>query len=81
MGTYTLEGLADFILKLFKEENEEQLWEVWLNKPIEDDFKTFKEEQVKKAHQTKYKIISIEEEKRNIKNSMKFIKPRPEGGE
>lgn len=81
MRTFDLEGLADFILDLFDVENEEQLWETWLHKPIEKDFATFKKDHYKKQRKTKHKVISAKEEKANIEQSMRFIKPRQEGGD
>ena len=81
MSTYSLQGLADFILQLFDEENESQLWEVWLHKDAADDFETFKKKHYKKSQKRQTKALSIEEEKEIIEKNMRFIKPRKEGGE
>lgn len=81
MSTFTLEGLADFILRLYDEENENQLWEVWLHKPIEDDFKTFKKKQYKGLRNKKQKSLSVADEKKIIETNMKFIKAINKGGE
>lgn len=79
MGTLSLEGLAGFILRLSDEENEKQLWEIWLHKPIEDDFKTFKQKHYKKTNIQK--PLSVDEEKKIIETNMKFIKATNKGGE
>ena len=81
MSTYTLEGLSDFILKLFKEENEEELYETWLHKERELSFKDFKNKYVKQSSKTKHRSLSKEEEQENIRHAMRFIKPLNEGGE
>ena len=81
MSTYSLEGLADFILQLYDEEREEDLWDTWLHKDQKDDFKTFKKKYFKQAHRNKPKALSKEEEERNIANAMRFIKPTNTGGE
>ena len=81
MSTYSLEGLADFILQLYDEEREENLWETWLHKDQKDDFKTFKKKYFKQAYRNKPKTLSKEEEERNIANAMRFIKPANKGGE
>lgn len=81
MSTYTLEGLADFVLRLFDQANEDQLWEIWLHKPIEDDFKKFKRKHYKKIHKKNQNPLSLEEEKKIIEKNMQFIKPVNKGGE
>ena len=81
MSTYSLEGLADFILQLYDEEREEDLWETWLHKDQKDDFKTFKKKYFTQAYKKKPKAISKEEEERNIAHAMRFIKPIKGGGE
>ncbi|SFB90835.1 hypothetical protein SAMN04488102_101365 [Alkalibacterium subtropicum] len=81
MSTYTLEGLADFILQLYDQQNEDQLWEIWLNKQIEDDFPTFKKKHYRKIKNNKMQKLSEEEEKQIIESNMRFIKPIKKGGE
>lgn len=81
MRTYTLEGLADFILSLFKEENEEELYRTWLHKERELSFKEFKKKYMEQSNKTKYRSLSKEQEQENIRNAMRFIKPLNEGGE
>ncbi|MDR3191424.1 MAG: peptide methionine sulfoxide reductase [Lactobacillaceae bacterium] len=39
-----MRNLADFIFYLFEQENEEQLWEVWLAKDVEQSFGDFKKD-------------------------------------
>lgn len=81
MGTYTLEGLADFIFKLFDEVNEEDIYQTWLHKESNLGFAEFKKKYLKKPSNAKHKTLNKEEEERNIKEAARFIKPRNEGGE
>lgn len=81
LRTYSLEGLADFILRLYDEENENQLWDVWLHRNVEGDFKTFKRKHHKKIRKKEQKPLSLEEEKEIIEKNMQFIKPVNKGGE
>ncbi|GEK88881.1 hypothetical protein SAMN04488100_10522 [Alkalibacterium putridalgicola] len=81
MSTYTLEGLADFILQLYDQQNEDQLWEIWLNKQIEDDFPAFKKKHYRKIKNNKMQKLSEEEEKQIIESNMRYIKPIKKGGE
>lgn len=81
MSTYTLEGLADFILQLFDKESEDDLWESWLHKDHENTFKDYKKKYFKKIRNTKKQSLSKEEEQKNIANAMKYIKPINKGGE
>lgn len=64
MGTYSLEGLADFILQLYDEEREEDLWETWLHKDQKDDFKTFKKNTLNKRTE-----INLRRYRRRKKNA------------
>ncbi|WP_035067727.1 hypothetical protein [Carnobacterium jeotgali] len=57
MSTYTLEGLADFILQLFDKESEDDLWEAWLHKDHENTFKDYKKKYFKKNTQYKKTIF------------------------
>lgn len=81
MSTYSLDGLADFILQLFDKQNEDELWDTWLHKEQKDDFKTFKKKYFKSMYKKKAKPLSKEEEEKVIANAMKFIKPVNKGGE
>lgn len=81
MSTYTLEGLGVFILQLFDKENEDELWQTWLHKEQKDNYKEFKNKYYKSMYKSKPKSISREEEKENIKNASKYIKPVNKGGE
>lgn len=81
MSTYTLEGLADFVLQLYDQQNEDQLWEIWLNKQVEGDFSEFKKKHYKKIRSKKMQNLSEEEEKQIIENNTRFIKPIKKGGE
>lgn len=81
MGTYSLEGLADFILQLYDKDSEDEIWQTWLHKEQTDNFKDFKKKYLKKLHKPKNKVMSIEEEQKAISNAVRFIKPVNKGGE
>jgi hypothetical protein len=72
---------ADFILKLFDKENEDELWQTWLHKEMSVNFADFKKKYYKNANTSKVKSMSAEEEKRIIENATRFIKPKNKGGE
>ena len=55
MGTYSLEGLADFILQLFDQESEDEIWQTWLHKEYKDNYEAFKKKYLKWLHH----VISI----------------------
>lgn len=79
MSTFTLGGLADFILSLFREENEEELYRTWLHKERELNFKDFKKKHLKQSSNKKYRSLSKEEEQ-NIRDAVKFIRALNNGG-
>ncbi|MFL2100094.1 hypothetical protein [Desemzia sp. FAM 23989] len=81
MSTYSLEGLADFILQLYDKDSEDEIWQTWLHKEQTDNFKDFKKKYLKKLHKPKNKVMSIEEEQKAISNAVRFIKPVNKGGE
>lgn len=81
MGTYSLEGLADFILQLYDKDSEDEIWQTWLHKEQTDNFKDFKKKYLKKLHKPKNKVMSKEEEQKAISNAVRFIKPINKGGE
>lgn len=81
MATYSLEGLADFILSLIDKDREEELWETWLHKDQDKSFEDFKKKYFKKLRKDKKEILSKEEEQKNIQNAMRFIKPINKGGD
>lgn len=69
-----MEGLADFIFKLFEEIREEQLWDIWISQPFkEQSFEEWKKEVDQPS--SRYRALSKEEEERNIKFATQFIKP------
>lgn len=82
MSTFMMTSLSDFLLFLFEEETEEQLWEVWLNKETEhaDSFEKFKEQSIKKQkrkQQASHKRrMSDEEEKDAIAKAEKILNRR-----
>lgn len=81
MQTYSMGELVDFILYLYKQEDEEQLWSIWLHKPIEKNFEEFKKSVIGEQRKKKRLKMTKEEEETIINNSMRFITPRNKGGE
>ena len=81
MGTYSLEGLADFILQLFDQESEDEIWQTWLHKEYKDNYEAFKKKNLKRMHKPNKKALSKEEEMKVIERNMQFIKPITKGGE
>ena len=74
MGTYSLEGLADFILQLFDQESEDEIWQTWLHKDANMSYKDFKKKYLKSVRRPNA-TISKEEEQKALDFAMKFIKP------
>ena len=58
----------EFVLFLIEKTAEEQLWEVWVNKDIEDSFDTFKKKSLKRG-KPKSKALTQEEEDRIMKQA------------
>lgn len=81
MGTYSLEGLADFILQLFDQESEDEIWQTWLHKEYKENYEAFKKKYLKRMHKPNKKALSKEEEMKVIERNMQFIKPITKGGE
>ena len=81
LSTYTLEGLADFILQLFDKEAEDEIWQTWLHKEMKDNYGAFKKKYLKRMHKPVKKALSKEEEKQIIERNMQFIKPINKGGD
>lgn len=81
MGTYSLEGLADFIFQLFDKESEDEIWEMWLHKENKENFEAFKKKYHKQMRKPAKKVLSKEDEKKIIERNMQFIKPITKGGE
>ena len=75
MGTYSLEGLADFILQLFDQESEDEIWQTWLHKEYKDNYEAFKKKYLKRMHKPKTATITKEEERKALELAMRFIKP------
>jgi hypothetical protein len=71
-------SLADFVLYLVDEQQEDYLWDIWLHKPIKDSFEQFKRKHMRKMYKEKVKTISKEEEESLVKRATQFIKPRSE---
>lgn len=80
MGTYSLEGLSDFILQIFDQEMEDEIRQTWLHKNIEMEYEEYKKKTLKKMYKPKTKEISKAEEKEIIQNATRFIKPINKGG-
>jgi hypothetical protein len=65
---------VDFILYLYEKENEETLWETWLSKDIQKDFKEFKQEHTRPLRVKPVELISEERERENLEFASQFIK-------
>ena len=77
-------GLFDFILFLFEQEQDDILWEVWINKDTNKDYATYKKERTKSLRKTKIKKISDQDEQESIAMATRYIKPNnttEKGGE
>lgn len=74
LATYPLVRAVDFILYLYEKENEETLWETWLSKDIQQDFKEFKKEHTRALRVKPEQLISKERECENLDFAAQFIK-------
>lgn len=83
MRTYTLDGLLDFILYLFEQEQEEILWDIWLTTDKRVSFKDFKSRRLTPIRAKKVKALSKEEEAQTLAKASQFIRETTnlEGGE
>ncbi len=73
-----MHGLMDFILYIFEQDNEDQLWAVWLAKDIEEDFVEFKKDKVQSLRTRKTALTSEKEAVQNIEFAAQYVKPRKE---
>jgi len=64
---------VDFVLYLYDKENEETLWEMWLSKDIEKDFKEFKKEQYHTIRKNSVDLITKDKERENLEFASQFI--------
>lgn len=81
MGTHSMDGLTDFILRLMDKEKEEEIWQMWLHKERQLSYEDFKKKYFRQAYKAKVKALTKEEERKAIENATRFIKPINEGGE
>lgn len=82
LRTYRMKGLTDFVLQLYDEVSEDRLWNLWINKDVEENWKDFKKKHFKALyHGNKVKALTKEQEKQIIENNIRFIKPTNKGGE
>jgi len=70
--------LTDFILFIFEQKNDDELWAMWLAKDMEVSFKDFKKENQQKLRMKPVVITSDEEADKNIDFANQFVKPRKE---
>lgn len=75
LRTYDMRGLFDFILFVFEEEQDDILWEIWLNKEVKEDFKTFKKSRSKSIRKKKIPKVTQEDEQKSIALASRYIKP------
>ncbi|KEH93221.1 hypothetical protein [Clostridium botulinum] len=67
-----MQELTDFILYLIKEQIEEDLWQIWLHKDIDQDFETWKKEIQSKKSVTNRKM-SKDQEIANIEKAERIL--------
>lgn len=79
LATFDSRGLVDFILFLFEQETEEELWSIWVHKDIEESFGDFKKERLNKLRVGTAKNITKNEINSNIATASQFIKTRKGG--
>lgn len=75
MSTYSMTGAAGFLVFMIEDENEQQLWDIWLHKETEhsDNFEKFKQASIKKS--TK-KTLSKKDEQAAIAKAQNILKRR-----
>jgi hypothetical protein len=72
----------DFLFYLIDQENENQLWDVWLHKETDSaSFAEFKKKYYKSLRKPKAKTLSKESEKELLDLANSIIKPVKKGGE
>jgi len=75
LATYSAHSLVGFIMFLFKKNQEDELWQIWLNKDIDQSFNDFKAANIAKEFRPKAKVNSEQEEQEILDFSDQFIKP------
>ena len=75
-----MRGLFDFILFLFEQEQDDILWEVWLNKEIKEDYATYKKSRSLTLRKVNIKKVTEDDEQKAIDLATRFIKPIEENG-
>ena len=75
-----MRGLFDFILFLFEQEQDDILWEVWLNKEIKEDYATYKKSRSLTLRKANIKKVTEDDEQKAIDLATRFIKPIEENG-
>lgn len=78
LRTYHFSRVLSLLIFAIKQENEHQLWQIWLNKDVGKDWPTFKKEQLKKVAQRTTPTAPIDEEK-IMTDAFNFIQPRKDG--
>lgn len=68
-------------MDLIDQENEDEIWQTWLHKDANMNYKDFKKKYLKRMHKPNKKALSKEEEMKVIERNMQFIKPITKGGE
>ncbi|KEH97215.1 hypothetical protein [Clostridium botulinum] len=67
-----MQELTDFILYLIKEQREEDLWQIWLHKDIDQDFETWKKE-IQAKQKVTNKKMNKDQEKANIEKAERIL--------
>ena len=65
------DDVALMILEVINATNEEQVWETWLHKDVEQSYKDFKKNVMKSSSSRK---MTDEEAKKNIENAQNILK-------
>ena len=80
LNTYRLDELADFILQLIDQDNDDEAWQTWLHKDANMSYKDFKKKYLKSVRRLNV-TISKQEEQKALNLALRLIKPINEGGE
>lgn len=75
MKTYSLQGLARFLLYLIEQEQDDVLWELWLAKDVEDDYATFRQKKKQLLSRASTRANSAQLDREILERNSQYIKP------
>jgi len=75
-----MHGLLDFILYILDQEQEDLLWDLWMHKDVNEDFKTFKQKRMVPIRRRRAKSNTPEQDLAIIMKNSRFITHREDGG-